>query len=1512
MSDILKKTFLILACMMLVASSGYGSEWIVDDDGSSGSDFADLSTALTTLAPYGGDHNIVVREGAYTDEGLVVPANITSIVADPDVTFTGTGSTYFISLSSAQSGFTISGFYVDNYTWGVYTAGADAIVTDNYFTNCGIGVYFHAVGWGHQAMDNCFVGCATTGLDNNDGGEAWNVWDHNYYDDYTDAYTYTVSGSAALGRVDSDPQTLNMSATGPATAEVLADEFTVEIWWTVPDCEAVRDLAAYEFMVTFNQNRLTCETAVFEEAFFGESAPSGDAFYVTGPDIGTGTVTYTASNLVTPVTETGLVGTLTFTGKLLGNTDITISSTYLDGAENPLVVGNTSYRVRIRDDTPPTFSFDGAYTSVTFDPEILDPDNGDRPTYSDGSTAGSQPKVSLFVTMSAEDNYALDKFQYSLDQTTWYDFSAALSGLTGEITTPEYKQLASYVEDDFTLYWRVLDGQGQASNVVPYDFSVDKTGPDVSDLVASDLDDCIPDAEFTNSSDVFLNWTDGGDAVKMDVTYTPGGGWGTIVDYVQPDAPLTIGTTDGVYTTYARLYDRWGNEGGADTDGIELKTDAPEPAGFTGPTKTKDRTVNLSVTTWGGGHLAVDYAVWEGDATVPDCDDAAWLPLPGSLNFTYDLVGDEGDIVLYLATRDAAGNVGPTAKAPLTWTVELDMTAPVITAFNINDGDACSDDASATTVTVEWDPVVDDDAAWIGISGTSGSGYTWFAVTGSGTQTVAYSMLSLWTGTDGDYTLYGVLWDDIDNVSDEADDDIYLDGTTPPAFTADAYDPDYDGVDLTIHADWANDATIEVELTGVATDVTTVWISDDPAFATYEEYDVTGAVTDPIAFTYTHPNPGECVAGGPNPVHVRVMDCSGRYADAGDNIYFDFNGIVINDFLVTSEDPTDVLLINLSIDGDDNCPAFPWKMNIYEDGYEVDGSGWVGYATTYIGLPLNATPPVDGERTIHLELSDAAGNVVATTTTVWVDQTDPTGGTFVLRQPAPTDAQDGYTNNRNCEIVSIVPDDGDIAKMYFGNVETGGSANTGYIDLATDHGAWQIGSSGGWGVCTVNMYLRDIAGNVGGPFPQTIVWEAGLPLPPTTATSAPTGSMEITWSGATDVHSAVHHYLLKYNYSGDYPTYTLPNPPPPAFGDGFPATGPLYTEDESYLFDGPFPDIYSFSIWAVDMAGNMSATANMDVLGTNYILGDYTTLDKDDGPDGCLDFQNEFFALAMGYETILGDPDYSPYVDIYPSPDGIPDPDGAIGFYDFIVYAVNYIDFLCEPDKNGKQPILKPVASELAIYAEIPEMVTAGEEFTVAVNIDNAQSLAGYRMVLDYSSNIELVNIQPGAMYESLEQSFFHYDREAANVDFFGIALGATFDGTEAAVLTFRATNNGPVELKEASLELCDWEANLVEAPFEVTVVKVEGLIPTEFALSQNYPNPFNPTTTIELSLPVASNYRLDIYNVVGQKVESFEGYSEAGVITVEWEAANYSSGIYLYRLEAGTFKAVKKMVLLK
>jgi len=88
--------------------------------------------------------------------------------------------------------------------------------------------------------------------------------------------------------------------------------------------------------------------------------------------------------------------------------------------------------------------------------------------------------------------------------------------------------------------------------------------------------------------------------------------------------------------------------------------------------------------------------------------------------------------------------------------------------------------------------------------------------------------------------------------------------------------------------------------------------------------------------------------------------------------------------------------------------------------------------------------------------------------------------------------------------------------------------------------------------------------------------------------------------------------------------------------------------------------------------------------------------------------------------------------------------------------------------------------------------------------------------------------------------------------------------------------------------------------------------VPKSYALNQNYPNPFNPTTTIEFALPVAGSYDLTIYNVNGQMVQTFTGSAEAGFQSVTWDASNVASGMYLYKLTAGSFTSTRKMLLVK
>ncbi len=89
--------------------------------------------------------------------------------------------------------------------------------------------------------------------------------------------------------------------------------------------------------------------------------------------------------------------------------------------------------------------------------------------------------------------------------------------------------------------------------------------------------------------------------------------------------------------------------------------------------------------------------------------------------------------------------------------------------------------------------------------------------------------------------------------------------------------------------------------------------------------------------------------------------------------------------------------------------------------------------------------------------------------------------------------------------------------------------------------------------------------------------------------------------------------------------------------------------------------------------------------------------------------------------------------------------------------------------------------------------------------------------------------------------------------------------------------------------------------------------IPAEYALEQNYPNPFNPATTIRYALPKDGAVRLTIYNLLGQEVTTLVNeYKLKGRYEVKFDASNLSSGMYIYRIDAGSFSDSKRMMLVK
>jgi hypothetical protein len=96
-------------------------------------------------------------------------------------------------------------------------------------------------------------------------------------------------------------------------------------------------------------------------------------------------------------------------------------------------------------------------------------------------------------------------------------------------------------------------------------------------------------------------------------------------------------------------------------------------------------------------------------------------------------------------------------------------------------------------------------------------------------------------------------------------------------------------------------------------------------------------------------------------------------------------------------------------------------------------------------------------------------------------------------------------------------------------------------------------------------------------------------------------------------------------------------------------------------------------------------------------------------------------------------------------------------------------------------------------------------------------------------------------------------------------------------------------------------------------IIDVDLGAPKKFELTQNFPNPFNPNTAIRFSLPEAGNVKLTVFNLLGQEVAILvNGLTESGAHIINFDAAELNSGIYIYRIESGSYNEVRKMTLIK
>jgi len=204
--------------------------------------------------------------------------------------------------------------------------------------------------------------------------------------------------------------------------------------------------------------------------------------------------------------------------------------------------------------------------------------------------------------------------------------------------------------------------------------------------------------------------------------------------------------------------------------------------------------------------------------------------------------------------------------------------------------------------------------------------------------------------------------------------------------------------------------------------------------------------------------------------------------------------------------------------------------------------------------------------------------------------------------------------------------------------------------------------------------------------------------------------------------------------------------------------------------------------------------------------------------------------------------------------------------------------------------------------------------------LGNENAFAGYEMDYFFSS------MMGGGMHNEMDcgghMNFnsnadfqFHYTDEQL--------LNANILESSIQVKYWDSDSNQWVEISGAVINIADNLITLNEttvANFFIltgdtpsTVETSDNVIPDRFDLKQNYPNPFNPSTTIDFSLPIRTNVKLTVYNILGKRIaELADGNYDAGNYSVKFEPKGLSSGVYFYQLKTDNFYEVKKMQLIK
>jgi hypothetical protein len=201
------------------------------------------------------------------------------------------------------------------------------------------------------------------------------------------------------------------------------------------------------------------------------------------------------------------------------------------------------------------------------------------------------------------------------------------------------------------------------------------------------------------------------------------------------------------------------------------------------------------------------------------------------------------------------------------------------------------------------------------------------------------------------------------------------------------------------------------------------------------------------------------------------------------------------------------------------------------------------------------------------------------------------------------------------------------------------------------------------------------------------------------------------------------------------------------------------------------------------------------------------------------------------------------------------------------------------------------------------------KQSNIQVSINSATDIGAGYFIFNYS-DLEIGEPELSSRAAGMSIKYAN-DGSQLKVLVYSLEKGIKIPAGTESIFTVPISGRGNIELDD--VQLSDYQGNLLEANFD----KPEAL-PENYALRQNFPNPFNAATTIMYALPVDAPVKIEVFNILGQKVAILvDGPQPAGVHSIIWNSDDDSgrslaSGVYFYRITTPEFTAEKKMVLMK